>query len=161
MGLIIGKSFPMFMVGYPTVSDKYNVQGGVLGGSVSSEFGKLVCFGTTPGYYEAYTGVKTLDDIAGIVLATNVKLANEWPAKTVTVEPGEAFNLLLDGYVAVELAADAVESNIKAGKPVAVKLEGGLLTTSGVGSATDLPGYEFTGLYEKKGATIVAEIRVK
>ena len=161
MGLIINKAFPMFMVGYPTVSDKYNAQGGILSGSNATEFGKLVCFGSTAGYYEAFTGTKTLEDIAGIVLATNVKVANEWPAKTVTVEPGEAFNLLLDGFIAVELSADAVESNIKAGKPVAVKLEGGLLTTSGVSAATDLPGYEFTGLYGKNGATIVAEIRVK
>lgn len=162
MGLIINESIPMFKVGYPTVSDKYNITGGTLVGSASVAFGSLVKFSSTKGYYEAITSTVTLADIAGFVLATNVKLANDWPATTWAVNPGEAFNLVLPGsYLAVELDESAVESNIAANKAVAVILANGKLTTTGVSGATDLPGVVFTGMYELHGTTKVAEILVK
>ena len=160
MALIINKSFPMFKVGYPTVSDKYDVEGGILTGTESVEFGELVCRSGTTGYYEKFSTAKKTD-VAGFVLATNVKLAAEWGKDAVKVEPGEAFNLLLDGYIAIKLAANAVESNIKPGSKVAVTDANGSLTTSGVESTTDLTNCTFTGVYEKQGAQIVAEIRVK
>lgn len=161
MGLILKDKIPMFIAGYPTISDKYNCAGGILAGSTATEFGKVVTYSTTTGYYEAASGTIAVTDVAGLAVATNVKLADQWPGTTVTVKPGEAFNLLLDGYVAVELAATAVESNITPGAAVALTLAGGALTTHGVSGASDLTGYTFTGLYEKHGSTIVAEIRVK
>ena len=106
MGLIIGKSgIPMFKVGYPTVGDKYNVTGGTLAGTAAVNFGDLVKFSTTKGYFEAITGAVTLADIAGFVLATNVKLATEFPGtdESIKVLPGEAFNLLVNGFMAVQL----------------------------------------------------------
>ena len=106
MGLIIGKSgIPMFKVGYPTVSDKYNITGGILAGNTAVKFGDLVKFSSTKGYYEAITSTVTLANIPGFVLATNVKLATEWPGtdESVKVLPGEAFNLVLPGsYLAIE-----------------------------------------------------------
>lgn len=162
MGLIINDKLQMLMVGYPTVSDKYNVTGGVLVGDVPVKFGSLVKHSDQKGFYEAITGAVTIDKIAGFVLATNVKMPSEWPGNTVVVQPGEAFNLVLrDSFLAVELDEDAVEENILANKAVAVKLASGKLSTTGVAGATDLPDVVFTGVYEKHGTTIVAEIYIK
>lgn len=163
MGLIIKDKIPMFKVGYPTVSDKYNITGGTLVGNSPAKFGSLVKFSATKGYFEAITGAVTLADIAGFTLATNVKLAEEWPGKTVQINPGEAFNLVLPGsYLAIELDSDAVEDNVKANKPVAVILATGKCTTEVVAAtAPALPDVVFTGLVEKHGNVLVAEIYVK
>ena len=160
MGLIINKQLPMFKVGYPTVSDKYNVQGGILeSGSVN--FGELVMFGTKTGYYKPVASAVSVDDIAGFVLATNVKQPNNWPGTEVKVNAGEAFNLVLNGYLAVKLAADAVESKVKANSVVAVNLSNGALSTSGVANYVDMDYVVFTGIYEKDASgAIIAEIRV-
>lgn len=163
MGLIIKDKIPMFKVGYPTVSDKYNTTGGTLVGTTPVKFGELVKFSTTNGYFEAITDAVTLADIAGFTLATNVKVAEDWPATKVQINPGEAFNLVLPGsYLAVELDATAKEANIKANKSVAVILATGKLTTE-VATATSpaLPNVVFTGMYQKHGTTLVAEIYVK
>ena len=164
MGLIIGKSgIPMFKVGYPTVGDKYNVTGGTLTGNAAVKFGDLVKFSSTKGYYEAITSTVTLANIAGFVLATNVKLATEWPGtdESVKVLPGEAFNLVLPGsYLAIELDATAVEANVKANAQVyAIPATGKCTTVSASNLA--LPGVVFTGMVEKHGEALVAEIYVK
>lgn len=164
MGLIIGKSgIPMFKVGYPTVSDKYNITGGTLTGETPVKFGDLVKFSNTKGYFEAITGTVTLADIAGFVLATNVKLALEWPAtdESVKVLPGEAFNLVLPGsYLAIELDTTAVEDNVKANGQVYAIPATGKCTTE-ADSNLALPGVVFTGMVEKHGKALVAEIYVK
>lgn len=164
MGLIIGKSgIPMFKVGYPTVGDKYNVTGGILAGNTAVKFGDLVKFSSTKGYYEAITSTVALTDIAGFVLATNVKLATEWPGtdESVKVLPDEAFNLVLPGsYLAIELDATAVEANVKANAQVyAIPATGKCTTVSASNLA--LPGVVFTGMVEKHGDALVAEIYVK
>lgn len=161
--LIIKDKINALMKGYPTVSDKYNVAGATLvKNSAPVAFGELVKFSDTKGYYEAITEEVTMDQIAGFVLATNVKLNTIYPEGGVEVKGGEAFNLVLpNSYLAVELEADAVEGNIVANKAVAVKLATGKLTTSGVASATNLPNVVFTGTYEKHGEVFYAEILVK
>jgi len=163
MGLIIKDKINMFMVGYPTVSDKYNVTGAVLVGESSAKFGDLVKYSSTSGYYEAITGTVALTDIAGFILATNVKLNETWPSGEVKVNPGEAFNLVLPGsYLAIELDESAKEESIAANKSVAVVLASGKCTTEVVESTSvALPSVVFTGLYEKHGSKIVAEIYVK
>lgn len=163
MGLIIKDKIPMFKVGYPTVSDKYNITGGTLVGTTPAKFGDLVKFSATKGYFEAITGAVTLADIAGFTLATNVKLSETWPATDVQINPGEAFNLVLPGsYLAIELATGAREANVIANKPVAVILATGKCTTEvATSTAPALPNVVFTGLYEKHGDKIVAEIYVK
>lgn len=161
MGLIIKDKIPMFKVGYPTVSDKYNVTGGTLTGTKSVHFGDLVKFSTTKGYYEAISTTVTIADIAGFVLATNVKLANDWPATEVAVNPGEAFNLVLPGsYLAIELDSTAVEANVKANAQVYVIPATGKCTTVS-SSNLALPGVVFTGMVEKHANKLVAEILVK
>lgn len=165
MGLIIKDKIPMFMRGYPTVSDKYDVAGGVLTGTNAVQFGDPVKFSTTKGYFEKGTDMSEITELAGFVVATNVKLANEWPGQTVQTQPGEAFNLLVKGFIAVELANTAVVDNIAANKYVAIVLSTGALTTSGVSSAVDIPNCVFTGLYENHGTASApkyfAEILVK
>lgn len=161
MGLIIKDKIPMFMVGYPTVSDKYNVTGAILAGSSPVKFGDLVKFSSTKGYFEAITSTVTLADIAGFVLATNVKLAEDWPATKVQVNPQEAFNLALPGtYMAIELDSTAVEDNILANKQVYAIPATGKCTTE-ADSNLALPGVVFTGMVEKHGDKLVAEILIK
>lgn len=72
MSLIYKNKIPQLMVGYPTVSDKYNVAGAVLEGTQSVNNGELVTFGSASGGYKKITAITSAKDIAGIVLATNV-----------------------------------------------------------------------------------------
>ena len=173
MGLIINKSIQKLLKGFPTVSDKYNVQGGMLGGTVAAHFGDVVVFGSVAGEYAVPTStISAVGNIAGIVLGTNVKLATTYPAgPSVEVETkvGEAFNLALPGsYLAVELDAPTA-SNIKEGAAVACFLNTaskyGHLTTHGETGATDVPGWYFTGVYENQGTTAapkyIAEIVIR
>lgn len=172
MGLIIKNEIQKLMVGYPTVSDKYDVQGGVLEGAADGHFGELVVFGSAQGAYKVPTSAITaVGDVAGFLVAQNVKLATAWPATDASVafKAGEGINLLLKGYIAVELDGGATVANIKEGAKVAVFLAAagkiGKLTTSGTANAIDLPGVYFTGIYENHGTAAapkyVAEIVVK
>ena len=169
MGLIIKDKIDMLMKGYPTVSDKYNVAGAVLTGNTAVQFGELVKFSATKGYYEAITGAVTLDNIAGFVLATNVKLAEEWPGQKVQVNPGEAFNLALNNtYMAIELDSEATEAQVLPNKQVHVILATGKLTTAdkfAANTIVPLDGVVFTGIVENKGTAVApklyAEIFIK
>lgn len=165
MGLIIKDEITKLMKGYPTVSDKYNVAGGILEGDTAVEFGDLVQFGSTTGYYAAITGAITVDKVAGFVVATNVKLVDTWgegssqDAKTL---PGEAFNLLIDGFIAVKLANTAKVADIKPNGPVAITLASGALTTPQAAGTANLTNCVFTGIYQAYGEDeYLAEIRVK
>lgn len=166
MGLIIKKELKKFQVGFPTVSDKYNVAGGVLTGADAVNFGDLVKLSSNKGYFEAITTTVTLADIGGFVVGTNVKLALAYPGTDASVKvlPGEAFNLLVNGFIAVKLNADAVATDIVPNAPVYVILATGKLTTStnaSAGTVVELPNVVFTGEYELDGTTILAEIYVK
>lgn len=169
--LIIKDQIAMFKKGYPTVSDKYNVSGAVLAGTRPAKFGELVKFSSTKNYFEAIdpsTGVTAVTDIGGFVLATNVKLAEDFPGTNVQVNPGEAFNLLVNGFMAIELDAGATEAQVLANSKVYVILATGKLTTSdkaNSGTIVELPGVVFTGMVENHGTTaspkLMAEIYVK
>lgn len=160
MGMILGADgFNKFKVGYPTVSDKYDVQGGVFTGATPVAFGDFVA-STSDGNYTNVTTTNTATQIAGIVLATNVKLASE-PEHIVETSAGDACNLLLDGYVAVELDSGAVAADILPGTACNIKLSTAKLTTVAVATGIiNLPGYYFTGEYEMHGTAIVAEVKV-
>lgn len=164
MGLIINKQIRKMIVGYPTVSDKYNVAGGILEGSTAIHFGDLVQKGTTAGYFAPATSVSAVGDILGFALATNVKLAQDWPGTTVQINPGEAFNLLIGGFIAAELDSGATSSYVTANAPVYVILATGKLTTSDKASTStivQLPNCVFTGEKETQGTALVAEVYVK
>lgn len=164
MGLIIKDKIQGLMKGYPTVSDKYNVKGGILAGSTNVNFGELVKYTSTTGYYQAITTSVNLTDIAGICLATNVKLNDVFPAASTgpVVKPGEGMNLLLSGYVAVEMDTTAVShaADIVEGANVYVLLASGKFATENTSSATKLPNYVFTGIKETVGGKLLAEIKV-
>lgn len=108
MGLIINKKIKQLLKGYPTVSDKYNVAGGVNADTEAMDFGEVVKFGTATGQYVKFTGTPAAGQVAGICMAKNVKLVNFYPAdgKQAQIMPGEAIDLFVDGYIAVELAED-------------------------------------------------------
>lgn len=164
MGLIIKDKITQLMRGYPTVSDKYNVEGGINEGSEGLNFGDMVVYGTQTGYYKKATTLTSIDDFAGFVLATNVKLEDTW-GKTndgPITNPGEAFNLFMNGFIAVQLKSDATVAQIKNGKKVAVVLASAEVTTADKiddSTIVELPGYEFTGIYEQQGTVLLAEVR--
>lgn len=164
MSLIIKDKIKQLMRGYPTVSDKYNVEGGIVEGDASLAFGDMVVYGSTTGYYKKATTLTSVDEIAGFVLATNVKLEDTWNGtnKGPVTYPGEAFNLFMNGFIALSLKSDATLAQIKNGAKVAVVLATAELTTADkIADSTivQLPDYEFTGIYEQQGETLLAEVR--
>lgn len=160
MGLIIKDKLNMFMKGYPTVSDKYNVAGGIIEGSYAGHFGDLVKNGSQAGYFKPVNASQTITavtDIAGIILATNVQVAKDWPATEVEVPVGTAFNLLVNGFIAVQLSSGAVASDVTAGASVYATAAGKLTTVSDTSALkventkTPVPNLKFTGMIEDHG----------
>ena len=142
------------MVGYPTTSDKYDVEGGLANETL--RFGDLVV-AESVGVYKKVDATK----VDGIVLATNVKLNTAYPADAegpVTVK-GEAFNVLIRGRVAVALDSDATASALVKGADAKLSTAHKLSTT-GTAIAGNV-SIKFTGFYEMQGTTIVAEVEVK
>lgn len=161
MGLIIKEKLQALMAGYPTMGDKYNVTGGILSGANPVKFGELVMFDGN-GHYKKVASASALTDIAGFVLATNVKTAEGFATNVVQVNPGEAFNLVLGGsWLAVETAEEDGD-DIKPNGAVYVSLtDGKLYASSGTGHTNTLPGVVFTGTFELQGSKVIAEVIVK
>lgn len=157
MAMIIKDKLQMLMKGFPTVSDKYNVLPAVLDGTAPVNFGDVVVYSATAGYYTKPATITAATQVAGFVVATNVKLPENYPGTTIQVNPGEAFNLLHSGYLAVELDSGAVDANVAAGKGVAV-LPSGKITTAGVSTAIALTNVTFTGTKETVNGKRYAEI---
>ena len=121
MSLIIKDALPKFKKGYPTVSDKYDVAGAVLSGTSPLYFGQMVKAAATKGYFAAVDATQTIaavTDIKGICLATNVKLNEAYGGDDVKTVPGEAFNLMIRGFMAIELAATATATEVVANAAV-------------------------------------------
>ena len=157
MAMIIKDKLQMLMKGFPTVSDKYNVLPAVLDGTAPVNFGDVVVYSTTDGYYTKPASITAAAQVAGFVVATNVKVPENYPGTTIQVNPGEAFNLLHSGYLAIELDSGAVDANVAAGKGVAV-LPSGKITTAGVSTAIALTNVTFTGTKETVNGKRYAEI---
>lgn len=105
--MIIKDKIAALRKGHPTVSDKYHVMGAIVAeGSEPVITGELVKYSKITGYYEPAVDLTDVNEIAGIALATNVKLPRTWPADEadeVDYIAGEAFNLFIEGFIAVEL----------------------------------------------------------
>jgi len=192
MGLIIKDKIAQLKKGYPTVSDKYNVQGGVyVGDGDALHFGDLLAYSGTTGHYVKLAAGDGVADLAGICLATNVKLANKYPgdsnAKVETLK-GEAFNLLVRGFIAVAISSAALVTakampettdEEKAAKKAAIKAaneaivtlvttsEGAPVYLDANGSfstdtaGTVVPGVYFMGVAEIIDGEALAEINYK
>ena len=170
MSLIIKDKIAQLMRGYPTVSDKYNVQGGINEGPEGLTFGDMIVFGSQTGYYKRATALTSINEFAGFVLATNVKLEDTWAGQQLfgpTTFPGEAFNVFMNGFIALTLKSDTDVAQIKEGTKVGVTLATtDLVTADKINGSTivELPGYEFTGIYDHQtlanGQTmLLAEVR--
>lgn len=159
MGLIYGKAgVPKLMVGYPTVSDKYDVGPAVLEGSTAIYPGDVVKHGSASGAYVPASSLSSFADVAGIALATNVKVPSTYPAPQgpVAIQGGEAFGLLVRGFVAVKLDASANLANATEGATVYVTTAGKLTTVSGGGNIQT--PWKFMGITELHGSDKIAEI---
>lgn len=149
MGGIIKDKIGQLLVGHLTVINDNKTIGGVLAtGSADVAFGEPVAY-TTDGYYHSASADTTEEEIAGIVQATNIKMAHEWPANGSgsIVKAGEAFNLLLKGWIAVKVS-ELEYDDIKAGH--LVKYERGskvFALTTGI----PITGWVYTGIKEGSG----------
>lgn len=158
MSLILGKDgVQKLMVGYPTVSDKYDIGPGSVEGSDPIAPGDIVMHGSAHGLYKPAATISDFAQIAGIALATNVKVPTEYPAPAgpVPFQPGEAFGLLVRGFVAIALDADAVIADAVEGAPVYLTAAGKATTVSTDNIATP---WKFMGVNELHGSEKVAEI---
>lgn len=148
MGMIINDKLDTLMKGYPTLSDKYCVRGATLSSdSANAHFGDFVTYdGGTFKVVDSSNTITSADKVAGVVVATNVKLVTDFmsgkSAEALTY-PGEAFNLLLHGYVALPCDTTISVDTITEGLTCKVT-SAGLLTTAS--SGTELPNYKFTGI---------------
>lgn len=150
MSLILGSKIPELMQGYPTISDKYDVVPAVLDNtSAAVKAGTPVILGSTAGRFTAPASGATIDQYAGFVLATNVKVPNTYPAHSVdqTYVAGDAFNLMIRGFIAVPVGSAATVASIVNGAPVYVTLAtGAIVTATETAEGTvQLPGAYFTG----------------
>lgn len=158
MGLIIKESLKKMMKGYPTISDKYDVEGGINRGSQAIKFGDLVVF-TTDLIAGQYAGARevtpTTANIAGICVAENVKLVTTYPGQSIdaTIEPGEAVTLMTRGFIAVEID-DATKTAAKANVAVYYDTATNKFTATTTSNVA-IAGAEFTGAVEGN----LAEIR--
>ena len=158
MSLILGKDgIQKLMVGYPTVSDKYDVGPAVLEGTTPILPGDVVAFGSASGAYVPAASLSAMTEVAGIALASNVKVPSAYPAPVgpVAIQGGEAFGLLVRGFVAVALDADAVLADAVEGAPVYLTAAGKVTTVSTSNIATP---WKFMGVTELHGSVKVAEI---
>lgn len=158
MGLIIKNKIQQLMRGYPTISDKYDVAPAVLEGATTVTAGAPVTLGSTAGRYKAST-LKT-DTIAGFVLATNVKVPDTYPASTElqTYGEGEAFNLMIRGFIACPLDSGATTAQIVNGAKVLLLAGGKITTPDKTTDGTAIPDAYFTGCYETVNGEVLAEI---
>ena len=159
MGLIKGKSgIQKLLVGYPTMSDKYDVMPATLSGADVVN-GDVVMFTSDHSVYKKAASITDASQLAGIVLATNVKVATTYPANSMNVptKSGEQFNLVVKGFIAVELDSGADLNSATEGTTVYVTSAGKLTTVSSSNVATN---WRFTGVTETHGLAKVAEIKM-
>lgn len=155
MSMILNTSIKKLMKGYPTVSDKYDVTGGVLDStSAAIAFGTVMIYTDTSGVFAPIAAASTVADVAGVALSPNVKLTDTWHSNSqeTLIQPGEAVNLCFNGFMAVEVEA-AVASAVKPGDKVG--LTSGKLVVAGTDNV--LSGWYFTGCTE--GNLVEIEIR--
>ena len=122
MGMILNR-LKKFTKGYSTAMNNPYTQGGILEGADAVN-GDFLVFGSTDGFYKKDADLVTnVKNIAGVLLATNVKVTLAYgdnPA--VTTKAGEGFNLMVEGFVALPLATTGAA--IKEGDPVYVTADG-------------------------------------
>lgn len=167
MAMIINNTLPVLMKGYPTESDKYDVLPAIL--SVSSEVGHFGDFVTYDGgaykVVSSTTKVTDVAKVAGVLLATNVKLVTDFfggSSAEAETRPGEAFNLCFKGAIALPVATGVDATSIVAGTAVNLTSEGKVTTaTVASGSVFALEHSVFTGItYTNDAGELLAEVRL-
>lgn len=159
MSMILNDHIKKLKKGYPTVSDKYDVSGGILGGEAAVEVGTLLALTDVSGVFVPVTAETPAEKVAGIALSPNVKLTDIWSGDRRTkVFPGEAVNLCFNGLFATEVDA-AVAAAIKPGDAVGLAAGALVIHDAEADPATDelLPGWFFTGCVE--GNLVEIDIR--
>ena len=166
MSLIYGSNVPKLQLGYQTEVNNKGVKGGTIAGNTPVPFGAVVAYGNETGFYTAVTNQTSGGAIAGFALGTLISVPSDYPASDATsYKPGQAFNLMVKGSLAVEIANIAGVtnvSNIVEGADLYVHLTDGNLTTYvNAADTTNYPNYakvegaKFTGIYEDQGTNTV------
>lgn len=156
MSMILNDHITKLKKGYPTVSDKYDVSGGILGGDTAVEVGSVLALTSESGVFEPVTANTDVELIAGIALAPNVKLTDIWSGDRRTmVQPGEAVNLCFNGLFAIEISAEEA-AKVTPGAKVGFNA-GAIVVHVESGSDTVIPNWFFTGCTE--GSLVEVDIR--
>lgn len=156
MSMILNDHIKKLKKGYPTVSDKYDVSGGILGGETAIEVGTVLALTDVSGVFVPVAADTPAAKVAGIALSPNVKLTDIWSGDRRTkVFPGEAVNLCFNGLFATEVAAEVAEA-VKPGDKVGLK-DGALVIHADGGTDEELAGWFFTGCVE--GSLVEIDIR--
>lgn len=156
MSMILNDHIKKLMKGYPTVSDKYDVSGGILGGDEAVEVGTVLALTATSGVFVPVDADTDPELVAGVALSPNVKLTDIWSGDRRTmVYPGEAVNLCFNGLFATEVEAQVAEA-VKPGDKVGLKA-GKLVIHEEGGTDAELHGWFFTGCVE--GTLVEIDIR--
>lgn len=166
MSLIIKDKISALMKGYPTVSDKYDVRGATLAStSAEGHFGDVVKY-NGDGFFTVANSTNTVTkttDVAGVLLATNVKVITDFfkgSSMNVATRAGEAFNLMVKGFVALEVKTGTDLTTLKEGLQAGLTADGKLELSTASGAVV-MPWY-FTGITETLGdGTLLAEVEMR
>lgn len=168
MSLILKDKIPSLMKGYPTVSDKYDVRGATLSSeSTEGHFGDIIVYDTeNAGFFKVAETITSETDVAGVLLATNVKLITDFfngSSMNVTTKPGEAFNLMTKGFVAMKLIDNDGElSKLTIGENVGVSYIGAGVCATTTERAVSMSNWYYTGTSETlDDGTILVEIEIR
>lgn len=164
MSLILNNKIPSLMKGYPTVSDKYDVRGATLSAdSTDGHFGDVIVY-NGDGFFNVATAITKSSDVAGVLLATNVKLITDFfngSSMNVVTKAGEAFNLMTKGFVALEVKTGTDLSTLKEGLQVGLTADGKLVLSTTT-SAIAMSNWYFTGVTETlDDGTLLAEVEIR
>lgn len=166
MSLVYGSNVPKLQLGYQTEVNNKGVKGGVIAGNAAVQYGSVVAYGNETGFYTAVANQTSVGAIAGFALGTLISVPANYPAENLnSYQPGSAFNLMVKGSIAVEIAnieGATNVSNIVEGADLYVYLTNGALTTyvntadTKFANYAKLEGAKFTGIYEDQGTNTVA-----
>lgn len=160
--LILNGAIESLTKGYPTrvAPSDTTVPATLSKDSADGHFGDLVTF--ADGYFKVIDSTTTItkaEEIAGVLLATNVKLVTDFLGDSDPItKGGEAFNLCTIGYVALELDSSVTIDTVKAGAFAYVTAEGKITTSS---SAIATTNFVFTGqTFTEDDGTNLVEVKL-
>lgn len=159
MSLIINTKLTQLKKGFPTTTDKYTVRGATLNAaSADVGNGDLIEY-VGDGSFKKASATTTVATLAGVCLRSLTHVVNGLTGTGEVVhKAGDTIDLVVGGFICVEVAASVDLDDITENAPVRL-LNGTLVVDSS--SGTQIPGWYFTGTKEQVGGKKLAGIVIK